>query len=104
MKRHQISKLLKQVIEAARQRSSGHSTGRPAGVVVTRRTRGNRLPAAPPTARETARLGDTLRFATSVAAGETPNTKPAPDPYLAAVRRLGVELNSLAPSSAPGHR
>jgi HAD superfamily hydrolase (TIGR01509 family) len=30
------------------------------------------------------------RFATSVAAGETPLAKPAPDPYLAAARRLGV--------------
>ena len=30
------------------------------------------------------------RFTTSVAAGETARAKPAPDPYLAAARRLGV--------------
>ena len=30
------------------------------------------------------------RFATSVAAGETARAKPAPDPYLAAARQLGV--------------
>ncbi|MEZ0065265.1 HAD superfamily hydrolase (TIGR01509 family) [Streptacidiphilus sp. MAP12-20] len=30
------------------------------------------------------------RFATSFAAGETPQTKPAPDPYLAAVHALGA--------------
>ncbi|ARF59204.1 hydrolase [Streptomyces gilvosporeus] len=30
------------------------------------------------------------RFAVSVTAGETPRTKPAPDPYLAAVRQLGA--------------
>ncbi|KIZ15337.1 HAD family hydrolase [Streptomyces natalensis] len=33
----------------------------------------------------------TSRFAVSVTAGETPRTKPAPDPYLAAARRIGVE-------------
>ncbi|MFC1436323.1 HAD family hydrolase [Streptacidiphilus sp. N1-3] len=31
------------------------------------------------------------RFAVSFAAGETPRTKPAPDPYLAAAEALGVE-------------
>ncbi|MCQ4080366.1 HAD family phosphatase [Streptomyces sp. RB6PN25] len=35
------------------------------------------------------RLGGS-RFAVTVAAGETPRTKPAPDPYLAAARRLGA--------------
>ncbi|WP_369229890.1 HAD-IA family hydrolase [Streptomyces sp. R21] len=30
-------------------------------------------------------------FRTTVAAGETPRTKPAPDPYLAAARHLGVD-------------
>ncbi|MEY9849238.1 HAD family hydrolase [Streptacidiphilus sp. MAP5-3] len=34
------------------------------------------------------------RFATSFAAGETPQTKPAPDPYLAAVNALGASPGS----------
>ncbi len=32
-----------------------------------------------------------VRFRTTVAEGETPRTKPAPDPYLAAARALGVD-------------
>jgi HAD superfamily hydrolase (TIGR01509 family) len=34
------------------------------------------------------------RFTVSFAAGETENTKPAPDPYLAAVRALGLSPDS----------
>lgn len=34
------------------------------------------------------------RFATSVAAGETPRTKPSPDPYLAALHTLGVRADA----------
>ena len=34
------------------------------------------------------------RFTVSFAAGETPHTKPAPDPYLAAVRALGLSADT----------
>lgn len=41
-------------------------------------------------------------FATSVAAGETPRTKPFPDPYLAAARALGLAaIDCLAVEDSP---